>query len=192
MGQSRKVCENYRYNYEENTILIFKVCCFLTVVFACMLCYYHAQPAIEFVHQKETEYNALHWRAVDAKIVQLGPARGDMQPNIQTVTIEYPQSETQKRTNIDVQLGYHEGDLVAMYVNDNGENVVHTKYVSDKTKFDSTSPFMAAFLSWQAFWELIGLCLAFLLVSFMSGWLLLKEYYLRKTDRLDKRYGLAS
>lgn len=115
------IAKSFHKPYRSIRTKIRLVVFFLALIVGC----YSLKSYINDVQQKvdsaAAQYNTLHWRPVDAKIITLGPIMGTERPVKQSVVVEYPQGEFTQQLTLDVQLGYHQNDLVQLYVNDKGE-----------------------------------------------------------------------
>ncbi len=92
------------------------------------------------VSQKESDYQALGWKNVQAEIVELGNVNGDFKPVSQTATLQYLyDSEEPIYTEQQIGLGYHTSDSVSLLANKNGEVVVKNTPNGSRFSYDPTT-----------------------------------------------------
>lgn len=77
------------------------------------------------VSEREASYRSLGWKTTSSKIVLLGNVNGGFKPVSQTATLEYRyDGELPLQTQQQIGLGYHNGDEVGVYVNNQGKVLV--------------------------------------------------------------------
>lgn len=99
------------------------------------------------VSATEDRYNALEWKSVSGKIVDLGEQSGDLSPRLQKATITYDYSGQTRQTTQYIGLGFRAGDTLNFAANTNSE-VKITSYFTGVPAYDNSGEYIiAAFFS---------------------------------------------
>lgn len=181
----RGLHKDLHVSYRSIRVKVGWVTFFLALLVGCYALKSYVHDIQQKVDNSAAEYNALHWRSVDAKIIQLGPITGTDKPIKQSVIVEYPQGEMSKQLTLDVQLGYHQNDLVQLYVNDKGEHIFRIYETMGVTHFSTFTEFWGDFFTTWLFMICIEILLAWAFFYFVIMGFVISVYSFKSSKTIS-------
>lgn len=115
---------------------------------------------------REAQYESVGWKTTNSKIVELGEVNGGFKPVSQTATLEYHyDGELPLQTQQQLGLGYHSGDVVSIYTNNQGEVLVvnsldaRGRVINDPTSNNFWDDYFGSILVALAVTAITAMCL---------------------------------